>query len=101
MKIKSNELLKVRPGITAKYSCPVHIPNEACLALFREKGVEPEPKAVGTLGDILENFALKIIGNHSGKKMSVNQLQSQLKSVLGAGEVRGSGQAKHLITNDI
>jgi hypothetical protein len=83
MKINAAELLKTRPGLTGKYSCPVHIPNEACLALFNEKGVEPDHKAVGVLGDILENFALKIVGKYSGKRMSVSQLQSELKLVLG------------------
>lgn len=83
MKVTAAELLKTRPGLTGKYSCPVHIPTEACLALFNEKGVEPEPKAVGVLGDILENFALQIIGKHSGKRMTVGQLQSDLKLVLG------------------
>ncbi|MCK4818631.1 hypothetical protein KA005_22865 [bacterium] len=83
MKVKADELLKTRPGLSGKYSCPVHIPNEACLALFREKGVDPDPKAVGILGDILENFALKVVGKYSGRRMSVRQLQSELKFVLG------------------
>jgi len=83
MKIKSDELLKDRGGITGNYSCPVHINVESCLALFREAGVKPAPKAVGVLGDILENFAMSIVCNHSGKSMTVEQLKSKLRDVLG------------------
>lgn len=83
MKLKSEELLRDRPGVSGTYSCPVHIPVEACLALFQEMGVNPAPKAVGVLGDILENFAIRIVGSHSGKSMSVEQLQTRLKDAIG------------------
>ncbi len=63
MEVTTSELLKDRGGHTrGNYSCPVYISVEACKALFGEAGVEPAPKAVGVLGDILENFAMSLIG---------------------------------------
>ena len=83
MKIHANKLLESRGGHTGNYSCPVHIPIDACKALFREVGIQPAPKAVGVLGDILENFAISILDGFNGSTISASELGNQLKKALG------------------
>lgn len=84
MKLKSTNLIRNRGGHSrGPYSCPIHIPIESCQALFNEAGIEPAPKAVGALGDILENFAISIFKNYDGKTMSEEQLGITLRNVLG------------------
>lgn len=77
------ELMKDRGGKSGTYSCPVHISTNACLALFQEVGVQPEHKAVGALGDILENFAIKIIKISNSSRMTVSDLEFSLNSFFG------------------
>jgi hypothetical protein len=83
MKVSTEELLEDRGGHTGNYSCPVHISVEACKALFEEVGVTPTPKAVGTLGDILENFAIAMLRGFDGTTMSPSQVASGLRNALG------------------
>jgi len=78
-----DELLRDRKGVTGNYSCPVHISVEACLHLFEEAGIEPQPKTVGRLGDVLENFALYLLSDWSGRQMTPDDLADRLKKAIG------------------
>jgi hypothetical protein len=49
--------------------------------LFEELGIQPEPRAIGTLGDILENFALHLLSGRSNSSMTVEELAIQLEAV--------------------
>lgn len=62
----SEQLLKDRGGETGNYSCPLYLSTTACKKLFDEAGVVPEPKCVGMLGDVLENFALLLLEGWEG-----------------------------------
>lgn len=74
----ADDLLQVRRYSTPNYNCPKHISIDACLALFSEAGVDPEPKAVGCLGDILENFALALLKDARGA-MTRDSLAERLR----------------------
>lgn len=83
--MNADKLLKSRGGPShPNYSCPKHISVDACKALFDEIGATPEPKAVGVLGDILENFALELMEDFKGKPMALNDLQQSLRKKVGS-----------------
>jgi len=67
---RSEELLRSRGGMTGNYSCPVHLSTSNCKKLFDEAGVEAEDKCIGMMGDVLENFAVSILRNHQGGKLT-------------------------------
>jgi hypothetical protein len=82
MKLNYQKLIKDREGYSGNYSCPQYISTEAILKLFEEVGITPEPKAVGVLGDILENFALSILEPHNKKSISVDELKNNLRNII-------------------
>ena len=76
----ADELLQVRRYSTPNYNCPKHISIDACLALVSEAGIQAEPKAVGCLGDILENFALALLKGERGT-LTRDRLAEKLRGI--------------------
>jgi hypothetical protein len=82
MKLNYEKLIKDREGFSGNYSCPKYISTDAIIKLFDEAGLNPEPKAVGVLGDILENFALSILDGHQKNSISASELKNNLKNIV-------------------
>lgn len=68
MKISARSLLKPRKLSPNYNNCPKHISLKACRALFSEMGAKPDGAAVGTLGDVIENFAIAVIRKTGDRK---------------------------------
>lgn len=78
--LKADDLLKPR-----KYSsdyqptCPIHISIGSCKKLFQEAGLKPDPAAIGTLGDILENFAISLLKRARKPQITKSELAQLLR----------------------
>ena len=82
MKERTQQLIRSRNGASNNYNgCPVHVSLDACAALFREAGANPSPSAVGTLGDVLENYALMLLKGSRGKSVSEQDLAQLVDSI--------------------
>jgi len=79
--LRADDLLKQRTH-SGNYGCPIHISIRACKRLFKEAGLTPEPEAVGTLGDILENFALSLLSARNGPGITRSELKQLLREVI-------------------
>lgn len=79
----TKRLLKDRGGISREnYACPVHVSTDACKLLFEEAKVVPTPKAVGVLGDVLENYALLLLEKWKGKKITEQDIAQRVAEVM-------------------
>jgi|GEM_PF-2848419 len=72
--LRAADLLKQRMHSNYNEGCPIHISIRACKRLFKEAGLRPDPEAVGTLGDILENFALSLLKGRKGPQITRSEL---------------------------
>lgn len=77
------QLMESRGGISDHYNgCPKYITLDACRSLLKEAGANPASGAVGTLGDVLENFALLILKDRRGKAVSISDIENKLSKLL-------------------
>lgn len=81
--LDAERLLAVRAQSNNYNSCPKHISIDACYALFAEARVNPEPKAVGRLGDMLENLTMALLEGEGGRSMSPQRLEEKLRGLCG------------------
>ena len=81
--IRPDELLVIR-RMSDHYqpSCPIHLSMSSCEALFQEGGIAPDQQAVGCLGDILENFALKILAEVRGTEANRDEVETALRRLM-------------------
>ena len=80
----SESFLENRNGYSNNYnSCPKYISLNAIEALYVECGLTYEPKSVGVLGDILENFAVEILKGMNGN-VTPSDLKKRVKDIMGS-----------------
>ena len=80
--LKAEDLLQVRKVSNNYNGCPKYVSIEACRELFTELGLNPSPKAVGTLGDIMENFAIAVLRSCDKEKISKTDLEKSVNSII-------------------
>lgn len=80
----SDLLLKSRNGFSQNnYSCPQYISFDAIKSLYDECGLTYDPKSVGVMGDILENFAIEILKGLNNN-VSPTDLKNRIANIMGS-----------------